>query len=103
MSNNTLPKNAELGEMVALTNKAMMVWCGDQWHLLGGEYLSLNNYNRAVSYLIDAWGQETSVLTMDLESVLIEEEKPKQFIEAFIYHCSYANDLIVKFNESSIS
>jgi hypothetical protein len=97
MNNNTLPKTAEIGEMIALSNRAIMVWCGDQWHLLGGEYLSLNNYNRAISYLLDAWGQETSILTQDLSSILDESEKPKQYIDAFIYHCEYANNLISKF------
>lgn len=103
MSNNTLPKNAELGEMVALSNKAIKVWCGDRWHLLGGEYLSPTNYNAAVSYLLDAWGQNSSTLTEDLNSILIESEKPKQYIDSFIYHCEYANNLIVEFESYSMS
>lgn len=87
---NKLPENPELGDMIALSNRVLQVWVGNQWYLLGGEKLSLVNYNRAIDYLLTGWGETTSTLEHDLDSI-ITGERVSYYKDVFITRCRDAN------------
>jgi hypothetical protein len=97
---NQLPSDPYLGEMVAYSNRVIMVWVGTQWYMLGGEHLSLEGYTRAVNYLIDAWGEGSSTIEHDLDSILTFE-RDSYFKEVLIQRSKDANDKIISYAETS--
>jgi hypothetical protein len=96
VSNNKFPENPDLGDMVAFTNRVLQVWVGNQWYLLGGEKLSLVNYNRAIDYLLTGWGESQSVLEYDLDS-LIQTEREPYYKSVFITRCLDANQKVLDY------
>ena len=88
------PTNPEVGDMVALANRVLLVWTGTQWYLLGGEHLPLSPYERAVNYLVDGWGESQTTFEHDLETVIPPQLDP-YFREIFIKRCLDANNLIL--------
>lgn len=95
MSNNRFPQDPALGDMVALSNRVIMVWVGTRWYLVGGERLPLVDYQSAVNYLLDAWGESESTLRSDLDG-LIAADRDSYYKDVFITRAIDANQLILE-------
>lgn len=95
MGNNEFPKDPLIGEMIALSNRVIMVWTGLEWYLIGGDRLSRTTYQLAVNYLLEGWGQDQPSFEYDLEE-MVKNEPEQYYANVFVKRCLNANEVISK-------